>query len=108
MEKTKFWVVTSYSAHCIAFGYTVVGLCLSEEEAKFQVKKLEKSGLYFYKYSPIELMDYVDKNSKEYKSFIKEEIENWKKEISKKELCKSKDTCDIQELKDKISKYENN
>lgn len=106
MQKSKFWVINKIVGSLYLTYKEPYKLCLSEEEAEFHCKRLNSVSSIrggYYTVSDIEVMDFVDKNSKEYKKFLDGKKQEIMEQISKKEECKNQDTCAIECLKTKLN-----
>lgn len=115
MDKSKFYVITkrTHSVSFLGAGITtVVGIALNQIEAEFQVYLLSKErdtnsySFRTYEVNETTVIDFIDKNSKEFQKFIKERRDAINKQIEKEKECIEDDSKTIKELSIELSKYE--
>jgi len=121
MYNTKFWLVIK-NGGIRSYGYQeVIGIALTKQEAEFTADKLSKES--YQKWASVEIpflinspakysvqevgfIEFVDKNSKQFKQFAKEKVEELNKEIKKNNECSENDVKKNEELNKEIKSYE--
>lgn len=118
MDKPKFWIIRS-SSRSLYNCNTILGIALTKIEAEFKAQQYEKEfnskhcvpsdflytwGINCY-VEETSLINFVDKNSKEFKKFMLEKAEEVKKQIKKNDECKEKDIINNVELEKELQSY---
>lgn len=117
MEKSKFYVIIrermyGMSLYCGIKSCDVVGIALSKQEAEFTVSQLESESYdsyhchTTYSFQETTTTDFIDKNSKEYKKFLKDKRDEINSKIEKEKECIESDSATIKELAIELSQYE--
>lgn len=121
MYNTKFWVVTRDVCSSWRISDTsIIGLALTKQDAEFTADQLSKraykkwaSDQYTcfstscpkYYVQEVSIVDFVDKESKEFKQFSKEKTTELLAMIAKNNECKDNDIKKNQELEKELETY---
>jgi hypothetical protein len=118
MEKTKIYVVTVTDSFMVF--ETLIAFYYDKQEAEYQyyLKKEEQRNrshesyftYHFYTIKEVSAGDIVNKESKSFRKFIKEQkeklIKDLKEKLEEKNACKEKDTKEIEKLQEELKKYD--
>lgn len=118
MEKSKFYVIIKETMRGMSVfsgveSFKVVGIALTIQEAEFVVSGLRSKPdedsfrtYTIFSFQETTTVNFIDKNSKEYKKFLKDKRDEINAKIEKEKECIESDSASIKELAIELSQYE--